>query len=65
MFYMLNGNVSHEQCPVCGEDAEVYHGLSEKGTGVHEWHCPKCGESVAFVGYDCELCNAPQVRNGE
>jgi len=52
--------VTRETCPVCEIQAiKVEHGIDEYGLPCHIMHCPRCGESIAIVCYDCPHCLEP------
>ena len=63
--FQPNGRITHETCPVCGEESvEVEHGyvLGAYGRAAgrkffqHYWHCPSCGDFMSYVMYDCPEC---------
>lgn len=57
---MLNdfkvGPATNEPCPQCGTPATCQHATDDAGKARHLWTCAACGDTVAWVGYDCEVC---------
>ena len=61
-----NGVVTHEFCCECDEpDIKVEHGKDVYGYPIHFEHCPKCGDSMPILCFDCPNCVTMENTEGQ